>query len=234
MGTIQKMQLRVVQLQAALQSGTLPPGPNYAGGHFMNPEQKEHAQKEVQDLKTRQLALVGNVKTFVDMNGGQQRVAQEIRAFKTAQGGGGPRLALTSPRMQLKPEDFAASLKRVMAKRGVLIEDSYYIEGVKVPLYALFQAVMVTGGGGEKVDSDRSWVLIAQEIELPDSTSFANALAKLFNIILRPYEDVWSTAILKQRDKMALENAQKSSDSASDSGYGSVGIPINLLLDNIW
>ncbi|KAL8278050.1 hypothetical protein RQP46_009510 [Phenoliferia psychrophenolica] len=211
MGTIQKMQLRVAQLQAALQSGTLPPGPNYAGGQPMNPDQKEHAQKELHDLKTRQLALVSKCQSFVEMNGGQQR---------------------------LKPEAFAASLKTVMAKRGIVIEESYHIEGVKVPLYDLYQAVMVTGGGGEKVDADRSWVLIAQEIKMPDSASFADALAELFNRILRPYEDVWSTALLKQRDKMALANAQRSresssSDGGSGSGSGSAPPPRSLPPTNL-
>lgn len=57
-------------------------------------------------------------------------------------------------------------------------------------------------------------------MRLPDTIPFADALSRLYNDILRPYEDVWSEALLKQREKLASRERSRGSNS-SDGGSGS-------------
>lgn len=52
---------------------------------------------------------------------------------------------------QLTPEAFTASLRTVMAKRGVKIQARYVIDDNEISLYDLYQTVLVVGGGVEQV-----------------------------------------------------------------------------------
>ncbi|KAK4700079.1 hypothetical protein P7C70_g6171, partial [Phenoliferia sp. Uapishka_3] len=133
--------------------------------------------------------------------------------------------SLTQLQNQLKPEAFASSLRTVMGKRGIEIREPYFVENVKIPLYDLFQAVMVKGGGGEKVAADHHWPSIAREINLPDSIPFSDTLARLYSQLLAPYEDVWSTALLKQREKMAAAHRFRGSGSSEGSASGETSTP---------
>lgn len=71
------------------------------------------------------------------------------------------------------------------------------------------------------MDATRSWLKIAKKINLPDHPSFVDGLARLYHDVLATYEDVWSTALLKQREKMAAQSRSRSgSSNGSREGGG--------------
>lgn len=100
---------------------------------------------------------------------------------------------------QLTPEAFTASLRTVMAKRGVKIQARYVIDDNEISLYDLYQTVLVVGGGVEQVDYDRAWPMIASRMNLSDDWAIADQVAGLYHDVLATYEDIWSNALLRQR-----------------------------------
>ena len=57
---------------------------------------------------------------------------------------------LTRDLAQLTASTFKDSLAKVLKKKGIVLQE-FWVESRLVSLYDLYQKVMISGGGGEKV-----------------------------------------------------------------------------------
>ncbi|GAA6054487.1 hypothetical protein JCM3770_001013 [Rhodotorula araucariae] len=121
---------------------------------------------------------------------------------------------------QLNPQLFMKSLFEVMRKRGEPIDTTPYCDGKEVDLYQLYQAVMVHGGS-QQVNQQGTWHRIAAHMGYPADTSMAALrdappdtqrvsleLARLYQKMLRPFEDIWGNALVRQQQ--SILEAQRS------------------------
>ncbi|BGP42523.1 hypothetical protein JCM10449v2_006534 [Rhodotorula kratochvilovae] len=121
---------------------------------------------------------------------------------------------------QLNPQLFMKSLFEVMRKRGEPIDTTPFCDGKEVDLYQLYQAVMVHGGS-QQVNQQGTWHRIAAHMGYPADTSMAALrdappdtqrisleLARLYQKMLRPFEDIWGNALVRQQQ--SILEAQRS------------------------
>lgn len=106
----------------------------------------------------------------------------------------------------MTPDKFYTSLKNVLSKKGITLDNEYTIDGHRVDLYELYQTVIVKGSGGDRVTQEMRWSDMARFVPglqpLSKSKKALAALSNLYNRVLAPFEVAWGTALLAQRDKL--------------------------------
>ncbi|ORY57694.1 hypothetical protein BCR35DRAFT_309591 [Leucosporidium creatinivorum] len=127
---------------------------------------------------------------------------------------------------QLSHEKFNSILPVVLGKQGIPLAARYTVgQGAfPVDLFQLYQTVMVTGHGGEKVSAESRWPSIAASLALPasDRDTVPQELGDLYKKVLMPFETVWSTALLDQRNQASAEKSRQKAlnDSLESNGGG--------------
>ncbi|BGP13477.1 hypothetical protein JCM10213_001801 [Rhodosporidiobolus nylandii] len=134
---------------------------------------------------------------------------------------------------QLNPQLFMKSLFEVMRKRGEPIEGTPFVEGREVDLYQLYQRVMA-GGGSQQVTNTGTWHLIAAQLGWPVDASTPSLrdapqetqrisieLARTYQSLLRPFEDVWAKSLVKQQQQI-MEQQQRVRQASGATQTGSV------------
>ncbi|GAA5905661.1 ARID/BRIGHT DNA-binding domain-containing protein [Sporobolomyces salmoneus] len=164
----------------------------------------EREKKEQEEREKAKTANSGN---------GNEKTPTAILADLCRQGGG-PTLAEMV--MTIDKDVFQTQLEQLCVKRNINVMEeerrgNFVVETKPVDLMQLFQTVVSRGGGYGKIDAGNAWTHVATLLSVPTRSTAAQARVKeIYHRILRPYEDIWATQMIKLKEKQrAMDEARR-------------------------